>query len=99
MANALACEGSRAGVCVVRGLGVVDVDQDTGVGGLVRARERNQVLGLGATATRHGKLSARQVELGTTAALGDVQGDLLVPHQVFASREARGNGHGDGGFA
>lgn len=80
----LACEGRRAGVGVACRDRVVDVDLDTRVGSLVRARERDEVRGRLAATASNLKLSARQVELGSAYALSSVDGDVLVTHQVFS---------------
>lgn len=95
----LASERSRAGVGVRCRLGVVDVDEDTRVGSLVRARERHEVAGRAAAAASDGELSARQVKLSATGALRHVKGNLLVAHEVVARWQARGHGHIDGRFA
>lgn len=61
----LAAEDRRAGVLVRCRDRVVDVDEDTRVRGLVRARESNLVRGVGAAAACDADLGARNVELGT----------------------------------
>lgn len=64
--SSLALEDRGAGVLVRGRDGPVDVDQDTGVRGLVRAREGDLVGRLGAAATGDLNLGAADVELGTT---------------------------------
>lgn len=80
----LASESRRAGVSVACRDRVVDVDLNTRVGSLVRARERDEVRWRLAAAASNLKLCTGQVELGSTYALSSVDGDVLVAHQVFA---------------
>lgn len=101
MAAHLAFENSRARVRVRSEDGVVDVDEDTRVSSLVRARECHEVRAgwLRAAAARDGNLTARQVELGASRALGDVQGDLLAAHEIVAWGNAGRDGNVNGGLA
>lgn len=95
----LAGESGRAGVGVGRRDRVVDVDQDAGVLGGVRPREGSQFRRRGAPTTGDNQLPARQIELCGALALRHVQCDVLVAHQVVASRNALRDGNGDGGLA
>lgn len=91
----LACKGSRARVGVGGGHGVVDVDEDAGVVRLVSTRERDQVGRLCAATPSHTDLRAREEELRAVGRLGELEGDLLVAHEVVACGDARRNGDGD----
>lgn len=87
----LAGEGLRSRVNVAGRDGVVDVDQDARVGGLVSTRERSKIRGRRASTTRHVELSARQVELCASYTSSSVDSDVLVAHQVLARRNALGD--------
>jgi len=76
------CIDGWAGVDVSAQLGV-DVDENTWVGVLVGARERNASRGRAAAAC-NGDLVAGRVELGTVEPTSDVQGDDFGAQQVVA---------------
>lgn len=78
---------SRARDGVAGHLGV-DVDLDTGVGGLVGTREADGGRG-GVAAAGDGELVARHVRLGTADAAGRVEGDDLGAQEVVASGDIR----------
>ena len=99
LCHSLAAEDGRAGVLVRRRHGPVDVDLDAGVRGTVGAGEGDLVGGLGAAAAGDLELGARDVELSTTCALGDVQSNVLSPHQVAAGLDAAGDGDGERALA
>lgn len=75
---------SRAGQSVVGGHRVVDVDEQTGVGGLVRAGQGDQGARAAVAAAGDGDLAARDVELGATLAASAVQRDVLDAEEVVA---------------
>lgn len=80
--------------------GVVDVDHDAGVGGLVGAGERDAVPRVpGAGAAADADLRARDVELRAAGAAGAVQRDVLGTQQVLAVLQAAGDGDWDGAGA
>lgn len=76
----LASKCRRTWVGVASGNRVVDVDQDTRVGSLVRAREGDKVRGCLAATTSNLKLRARKVKLGSALALSGMDGDVLIAH-------------------
>ena len=77
--------------------GVVDVDENAGVGGRVGAREGHLALGAPrAAAACDLQLGAAEVELGAACAARTVERDVLDTEQVLAVREAAGDGYGDG---
>jgi hypothetical protein len=86
--QSLASECLWPRVCVAGWDGVVDVDQDTGVGGLVSTGESNQVRGCRAATSGNIELSTRQVELSATLASSGMKSNVLVAHQVLARRDA-----------
>jgi hypothetical protein len=88
----LASEGGRSRVSVACRNRVVDVDEDARVSVLVSTWESDKVLGHRAATTRDLKLCTRQIELGAALALGNVQGNVFVAHQVIARSNALGDG-------
>ena len=64
----------------------VDVDEDSGLGAVVLARELDRRPGNGAAAARDLDLSATNIELRTALVRSDVQADLLRPDEVLSSR-------------
>lgn len=97
---ASAGKDARSGGLVRSAAVAVDVDQDAGVGGAVRAGKGDEVRRrLAAGAARHAKLRARQVELGAAGRRGRVQRHVLDAEQVLPVGEARRDGEADLGLA
>jgi hypothetical protein len=90
---------SRARGLVVCGDGVVDVNKDTGIASLVRAREADERRRAAAATVVDLDLGAGDVELGAAGAAGAVEGDVLRAEQVLARGQGLGEGHGDLGLA
>ena len=90
----LAGEGLGARVGVAGGNGVVEVELDTGVLGVVGAGE-GDAGGLAGTAALDLDLGAAEVELGAARLAGRVQGNVLDAEQVVAGRDAGGDGGRD----
>lgn len=91
----LTSKRGRARRCVLSGLRVVEVDQDTRVVGTVRARDRH-LLGVGSpTASGDSNLGTGDVKLRTADAARAVKGDVLGAEQVIAVLHARGDGDVD----
>jgi hypothetical protein len=76
----------------------VNVDPESGILGLVRARERNKRARCSAASASHGKLGARDVQLGAVEAAGCVQGNVLHAQEVLARRQRAGDGDRGGGL-
>jgi hypothetical protein len=76
----LASKCRRTWVGVASRNWVVDVDQDTRVGSLVRAREGDKVRGCLAATTGNLKLRTRKVKLGSALALSGMDGDVFIAH-------------------
>jgi len=99
-AHRSACSDSRPGVDVARRHGVVQVELDAGVGGLVRAGERDQAgRPDGPGAARDADLRAREVELRAPDGGRAVQGDVLHAEEVLAVCDAGGDADVYLGFA
>jgi hypothetical protein len=76
----------------------VNVDPESGILGLVRARERDERARCSAAPTSDGKLCARDVQLGAVEAAGCVQGNMLDAQEVLARRQRARNGDRGGGL-
>jgi hypothetical protein len=89
--NCLASKRGRSRVLVACRDGVVDIDLNARVSGLVCSREGDKVRRRRATTACDINLSARKVELSATDAPRIVERDVFVPHQVLSGGDTRGN--------
>lgn len=87
----LARENRRARSRVGSRNGVVNVDHQTGIRGLISAREGDESRGRLATTPRDGELGAGHVGLGASGGAGAVERDVLDAEQVVAGGDARGD--------
>jgi len=88
----LAAEDIRARILVRCRNGIVDVDLDTRVIGLISTREGDLVRRVSAAAASDSQLSTGEVELGTTWAAGAVQGNMLSAEQIVSGPDTPGDG-------
>lgn len=93
--NALTRPDGWAGEGVAGGHGVVDVDEQTGVRGLVRAGQGDLGARVAVAATGDGDLTARDVELGAILASSAMQGNVLDAEEVVAVGQGLGDGDVD----
>ncbi|TLD27075.1 hypothetical protein PspLS_05235 [Pyricularia sp. CBS 133598] len=93
-------ERIRAGTLVVSRDGVVDVDEQAGVAGVVHARDGDHARRRcrRARPARDGDLRARDVQLGAADGARAVQRDVLDAEQVVAAGDALGDRDVDAGF-
>lgn len=86
LGTTIASGNSGTGVGIAGRNRVVEVEQEAGVGGIVRAGEGNQLAaGVdGAGAARHVELRARNVQLRATDGAGAVQSNVLHTEEVLA---------------
>jgi hypothetical protein len=80
----LTSEGSRPRVDIAGRNRVVDVDQNSWVASLVGTREGYQVGSRLGAASSDLELGTAKVELRSTGALGDVETNVLVAHEVLS---------------
>jgi hypothetical protein len=95
----LARQRRRPGGLVVGGHGVVDVDDEAGVVGLVHAGDRDQAGRERALAAGNVQLRARNVQLRPADGVGAVQADVLDAEEVVAVGDACGDLDIDDGLA
>lgn len=79
--------------------GRTDVDQETGVSGLVSAGERNLRRGRASARASNGELGARNVELSAGFGTGTVETNVLNAHEVVTGGGVLGKGEGEVGDA